>query len=57
MADMDDVTCQLTRDDCKKIIQYIRWLEGKAENGGCDIGKEYQKAEKVIDKIMDGIYK
>ena len=57
MADNNDVTCQLTRGDCKQVLQYIRWLEGKAENGGYDVGKEYPKAEKAVDKIIDGIYK
>lgn len=57
MVDMDDITCQLTREDCKKALQYIKWLEEKVENGGNDIGKEYQKAEKAIEKIIDGLYK
>ena len=57
MADNDDVTCQLTRGDCKQILQYIRWLEGKAEVGGYDVGKEYLKTEIQVEKIIQGIYK
>ena len=57
MADNDDMTCQLTRGDCKQILQYVRWLEGKAGAGGYDVGKEYLKVEKSVDKIIDGIYK
>ena len=54
MADNDDVTCQLTRGDCKQILQYIRWLEGKAE---VNVGKEYLKTEIQVEKIIQGIYK
>lgn len=57
MADNDDVTCQLTRDDCIKISKYMKWLEEKAEAGGYDIGGEYLKVEKSVDKVLDGIYK
>ena len=57
MADKDDVTCQLTRGDCRQILQYIRWLEGRAEDGGHDVGKEYLKAEKQMEKVIQGIYK
>ena len=57
MVDNDDIVCQLTRDDCRQILQYIRWLEGKAEIGGYDVGKEYLKAEKQVEKVVQGIYK
>jgi hypothetical protein len=54
MADNDDITCQFTRGDCKQLLQYIRWLEGRA---GGNVGKEYLKAEKQTEKIIQGIYK
>jgi len=57
MADKDDITCQLTRCDCKQLLQYIRRLEGRAADGGYDVGKEYLKAEKQMEKVIQGIYK
>lgn len=57
MADNDDITCQLTRDDCIRIHRYIVWLEEKArvseEDNGVMMGA---KAKNSIDKIIDGIY-
>jgi hypothetical protein len=57
MADNDDVTCQLTRGDCKQLLQYVRWLEGRVGDRGHDVGKEYLKAEKQMEKVIQGIYK
>ncbi len=57
MADNDDITCQLTRDDCIKISKYLKLLEEKAGAGGYDIGGEKLKVKKPIEKILDGIYK
>lgn len=57
MVDKDDITCQLTRCDCKQLLQYIRRLEGRAADGGYDVGKEYLKAEKQMEKVIQGIYK
>lgn len=57
MADNDDITCQFTRGDCKQLLQYVRWLEGRAGDGGYDVGKEYLKAEKQMEMVIQGIYK
>lgn len=58
MADNDDVTCQLTRDDCIRIHKYINFLENKVgvekDNDAIMIGL---KAKNSIDKIVDGIYR
>lgn len=57
MVNDEEIVVQLTREDCEKIIQYVQWLEEKADNHGYDIGEEYSKTEESIQKIIDGKFK